>query len=510
MPPNPPLSSSVPLLRSFLPGSKHLKSHETSYELHSPLTGQVRAHVESATVPACQAALEAAQQAQTTWHRDYSPMERSQLLLRAADRFLQETESRHIAELETQDTGRPLLETQWEAAGAADCLQWFAGLCRSVGGQHLELPSSSSSSLRGRTNNWGYTRREPLGLTVGIGAWNYPLQSAIWKSAPALAFGNAMVFKPSEHTPQTALRLAEIYQEVGIPDGVFSVVLGDGPTVGRSLVENPRVAKVSFTGSVPTGRTIYQSAAQQFQTVTLELGGKSPLILWDDPPSLESAVSAAMMANWYSSGQVCSNGTRVFVHSNIVEAFLKQLVERTRNLVTGDPRDPQTQIGPMMNRQHMEKVQEYIRVGVQDDGATLLYGGQRTLTDDYPDGNFLEPAIFVDCHDEMRIVQEEIFGMVMTVLPFDDEEEVIRRANQTSFGLSAGVFTKDLQRAHRIVAQLEAGTTWINNYNLAPAELPWGGWKHSGIGSENGMAGVESWTKMKSVYVEMGEMESPY
>jgi betaine-aldehyde dehydrogenase len=473
------------------------------------VTGQLRATVEPATVQACDAALEAAHQVQPQWHREFSPMERSQLLLRAANLFLQDEESQRIARLETEDTGRPISETQWEASGAADCLQWFAGLTRSMGGQYLEIPSSKANSKSSSSNNWGYTRREPLGVTVGIGAWNYPLQSVIWKSAPSLAFGNTMVFKPSEFTPQTALRVAEIYQHVGVPDGVFNVVLGTGTTVGKKLVEDPRVAKVSFTGSVPTGRQIYTSAAQDFKRVTLELGGKSPLILWEDA-NLDSAVSAAMMANWMSTGQVCSNGTRVFVHRNMLDAFIDQLLDRTAKLKIGDPTHPETQIGPLMNEAHRKKVQEYIRIGIEDDQADLIYGGRRTLTDEFPNGNFLEPTVFVCKHDEMRIVQEEIFGPVLAILPFDTEEEVIHRANNTHFGLAAGVFTKDLQRAHRMVAQLTAGTIWINSYNLAPVELPWGGFGHSGIGSENGVAGVESWTRMKSCYVEMNEMESPY
>ncbi len=488
-------TSSIPFLRSFING-KHI-SHNSTYNLFSPVTGKVRAVVESATIQACNDALHAAQQIQPRWYREFSPKERSRLLLRAAD--LIQKDAHTIATLETQDTGRPLSETKWEADSAADCLQWFAGLSRSIGGQTFDLHKG---------NNWGYTRREPLGVTVGIGAWNYPLAAAVWKSAPSIAFGNTMVFKSSEYTPQTALRIAEIYQHAGIPDGVFSVVLGDG-SVGKVLVEDPRVAKVSFTGSVDTGRHINITAAQDFKRVTLELGGKSPLILWEDAP-LESAVSAAIMANWYSSGQVCSNGTRVFVHRKILEPFLKLLLERTAQLKMGDPMNETTQIGPMINELHRKKVQEYIRIGIEEDRAELIYGGKRALMDEFPEGNFLEPAIFINCKDTMRIVREEIFGMVMTILPFDTEEEVIARANNTNFGLSAGILTKDLQRAHRIVAQLQAGTTWINNYNLSPSELPWGGFKQSGIGSENGLAGVESWTQIKSVYVEMNEIEAPY
>lgn len=461
-------------------------------DLYNATTGQLRDSFQMADDSTLNDAMKAAQEAQKHWYSDYGPLDRAHILRRAAVMLRDETES--IAQQETMDTGRPISETRYEAPGAADCLDWFAGIAPSIGGQHLDLAGGS----------FGYTRREPLGLTVGIGAWNYPIQSAIWKSAPALAFGNSMVFKPSELPPSTALALAEIYQQAGVPDGVFNVVLGDG-TVGQGLCQDPRPNKVSFTGSIPTGRKIYETAAEDFKKVTLELGGKSPLIIMEDA-DLDAAVTGAMMANWYSSGQVCSNGTRVFVHSSLMESFLDRLVERTKKLRLGDPMDDNTNIGPMISEAHMNKVQSYIETGVSQDKANLLYGGNRHERDGY----FLEPAIFVDCTDDMTIVKEEIFGMAMTVLPFDDETEVIRRANDTSFGLAAGVFTKDLQRAHRMVAHLEAGTVWINNYNLAPVELPWGGFKNSGIGSENGVAGVESWTKLKSVYVEMAEIESPY
>jgi len=394
------------------------------------------------------------------------------------------------------DTGRPIFETRYEAPGAVDCLEYQSGAALTVGGQHIDLSGGG----------WGYTKREPIGTTVGIGAWNYPLQSAIWKSAPALAFGNSMIFKPSELTPTNALTLAKIYMEAGLPEGVFNVVLGDG-SVGTPLVNHDGVDKVSFTGSVGTGQKVYTSALKSFKKVTLELGGKSPLIIFEDT-NIKDAVTAAMVANWYSSGQVCSNGTRVFVHESIHDEFVKQLIDATSKLVIGDPMDKSTQIGPMVAKDHMEKVMNYIDIGKNDDNATLVYGGESILGD--TGGYFLSPAIFTDCTDDMRIVKEEVFGMVMSILTFTEEDDVLNRANDTTFGLAAGVFTQDLQRAHRMVHNLEAGTTWINNYNLAPVELPWSGFKNSGLGSENGLAGVESWSRLKTVYVEMGQIESPY
>jgi len=377
-------------------------------------------------------------------------------------------------------------------------LEYFAGLVPAIGGQMLDVNSPS----------WAYTRREPLGATAGIGAWNYPLQSAVWKSAPALAFGNSMVFKPSEETPLTALRLAELYIEAGVPPGVFNVVLGIDD-VGSELVNHEDIQKVSFTGSVATGRKVYTACASQMKKVTMELGGKSAMILYEDC-DLDNAVSAAMLGNWYSAGQVCSNGTRVFVHSSIKEKFIEKLITRTKSMKIGNPMDPQMDIGPMINERHMEKVLQYIALG-KSEGATLLYGGERLdLGTTMQRGYFLSPAIFDNCTDDMKIVQEEIFGMVMSILTFDNEDEVVSRANATKFGLAAGVFTKDIQRAHRTIANLKVGTSWINNYNLAPVELPWGGYKYSGIGRENGLAGVDSWTQLKSVYVEMGNVDCPY
>ncbi|DAZ99729.1 TPA: hypothetical protein N0F65_003516 [Lagenidium giganteum] len=469
----------------------------TQYTLLNAATRAPETEFFAADAKQVAAAVDGATKAQRHWKK-LSPTERGAILRKTADILTQRNDA--IARLETLDTGRPIAETSVvDVLSATDCLNYYGGVCPSVGGQMLELPGGS----------WAYTRREPLGVTAGIGAWNYPLQSAAWKSAPALAFGNSMVFKPSEETPLSALELAEAYLEAGVPEGVFNVVLGAGPT-GEALVNDPRVAKVSFTGSVGTGNRVYQSAAGGLKKVTMELGGKSPLIVFEDA-DVEEAVAGAMMGNWYSSGQVCSNGTRVFVHRSILDRFVKRLQERTLKLKIGDPLDPATDIGPMIHEKHMLQVQKYIAKGVAE-GATLLSGGGQRIepSAQLKNGFFLTPAIFVDCEDSMTIVREEIFGMVMAILPFDTEEEVVARANDTQFGLSAGVFTKDIQRAHRVVADLEVGTSWINNYNLAPVETPWGGYKKSGLGRENGLAGVESWTQLKSVYVEMNQVECPY
>jgi betaine-aldehyde dehydrogenase len=345
--------------------------------------------------------------------------------------------------------------------------------------------------------------RLPLGVCVGIGAWNYPTQIACWKSAPALTCGNTMVFKPSETTPLSALKIAEIYIEAGLPPGVFNVIQGLGD-VGAALVADARVAKVSLTGSAPTGRKVYQAAAAGMKHSTMEQGGKSPLIIFDDA-ELEDAVSGAINANFYASGQVCSNGTRVFVQTGIKGAFLDRLAERVSKAVIGDPRDDGTNFGPMVSEEQVKIVMDYIDLGVKE-GARLVYGGHRLNRS----GWYIEPTIFADVTDDMTIAREEIFGPVMSVLDFETEDEVVARANATELGLSGAVFTRDLTRAHRVIGRIEAGSCWINQYNLTPVEIPFGGMKGSGIGRENSKAAIEAYSQIKTVYVGMGRVEAAF
>ncbi|MEP3035603.1 MAG: aldehyde dehydrogenase family protein, partial [Pseudoruegeria sp.] len=343
----------------------------------------------------------------------------------------------------------------------------------------------------------------PLGVCVGIGAWNFPTQIACWKGAPALACGNSMIFKPSENTPLCALKVAEILHESGLPAGVYNVIQGYGH-VGGALVTDARVHKVSLTGSVPTGRKVYAAAADGMKHVTMELGGKSPILVFDDA-DLEDAVGGAILGNFFASGQVCSNGTRVFVQKGIKEAFLKRLSERLGTAVIGDPMDETTNFGPLVSEAQMAIVQGYISKG-KEEGATLSFGGSRLERD----GFYLEPTVFSDVTDDMTIAREEIFGPVMAVLDFETEEEAIERANDTEFGLAAGVFTKDIQRAHRVIGQMEAGSCFINSYNDAPVEVPFGGVKMSGIGRENSKSALEHYSQLKSVYVRMGKVEAAF
>ncbi|TBU96266.1 betaine-aldehyde dehydrogenase [Stutzerimonas kirkiae] len=467
------------------------------FEAINPANGEVIAELQAATRADVELAVESAQRGQQAWAA-MTAMQRSRILRRAVDLLRQRNDE--LAELETLDTGKALSETSTvDIVTGADVLEYYAGLIPALEGQQIPLRDSA----------FVYTRREPLGVVAGIGAWNYPIQIALWKSAPALAAGNAMIFKPSEVTSLTALKLAEIYTEAGLPDGVFNVLTGSGAEVGQMLTEHPRIAKISFTGGVATGKKVMASAsASTLKEVTMELGGKSPLIVFADA-DLERAADIAMMANFYSSGQVCTNGTRVFVPRALQAAFEARVVERVRRIRLGDPLDPRVNFGPLVSFAHMQSVLRYIDSGKRE-GARLLIGGERVSEGELARGAFVAPTVFSDCNDDMLIVREEIFGPVMSILAYDSEDEVIRRANDTDYGLAAGLVTLDLARAHRVIHQLQAGICWINTWGESAAEMPVGGYKHSGVGRENGIATLEHYTQIKSVQVELGDFSSVF
>ncbi|EDQ05108.1 NAD/NADP-dependent betaine aldehyde dehydrogenase [Sulfitobacter indolifex] len=479
-----------PKASHFIDGAYVEDTDGTPIPVIYPATGEKIATVYAATPTIIEQAITSARRAQAAWAA-MTGTERGRVLRRASD--LIRERNHDLSVLETYDTGKPYQETSVaDATSGADALEYFGGLAGSLTGEHIQLGE-----------DWVYTRREALGLCVGIGAWNYPTQIACWKAAPALACGNAMIFKPSETTPLCALKVAEILIEAGLPAGLFNVVQGMGE-VGKSLVTDPRVDKVSLTGSVPTGRKVYAAAAEGIKHVTMELGGKSPMIVFEDA-DIDNAVSGAILGNFYSSGQICSNGTRVFVHRDIKEAFLARLAERLENAVIGDPMDPETSFGPMVSERQMQIALDYVAKG-EAEGARLVYGGQRIERD----GFYMQPTVFADVKDDMVIAREEIFGPVMAVLDFEDEAEVMARANATEFGLAAGVFTNDLSRAHRVAAGFEAGTCYINTYNDAPVEAPFGGMKNSGVGRENSKAAINHYSQLKSVYVRMGDVEAPF
>ncbi|MEJ8317294.1 betaine-aldehyde dehydrogenase [Pseudomonas oryzihabitans] len=466
-----------------------------TFETLNPATGEVLATVQSASRADVDKAVAAAAAGQKVWAA-MTAMQRSRILRKAVD--ILRARNDELALLETLDTGKALSETQAvDIVTGADVLEYYAGLVPALEGEQIPL----------RETSFVYTRREPLGVVAGIGAWNYPIQIALWKSAPALAAGNAMIFKPSEVTPLTALKLAEIYTEAGLPDGVFNVVNGVGPEVGVALTEHPGIEKISFTGGVATGKKVMASAAgSTLKEVTMELGGKSPLIVCDDA-DLERAADIAVMANFFSSGQVCTNGTRVFVPQALKADFEAKVVERVKRIKLGDPLAAETNFGPLVSTPHMEKVLGYIAQG-QAEGARLLIGGERVTQGELAKGNFVAPTVFTDCRDDMAIAREEIFGPVMSILAYADEDEVVRRANNTEYGLAAGVVTRDLARAHRLIHRLEAGICWINTWGESPAEMPVGGYKHSGVGRENGLTTLGHYTRIKSVQVELGDYAS--
>ncbi|MEC9482105.1 MAG: betaine-aldehyde dehydrogenase [Halomonas sp.] len=467
-----------------------------TFDTINPANGEVLASVQQASQEDVDRAVASAREGQKAW-RAMTGMERARILNRAVALLRERNDE--LARLETLDTGKPISETlAVDIVTGADAIEYFAGLAPAIEGTQIPL----------RETSFVYTRREPLGVIGAIGAWNYPIQIACWKAAPALAAGNAVVFKPSEVTPLSALKLAEIFTEAGLPDGVFNVIQGAGD-VGAMLTGHAGIDKITFTGEVGTGKKVMSAAAAStLKEVTMELGGKSPLIVFDDA-DLDRAADAAMVANFYSSGQVCTNGTRVFVHRSIKSAFEAKIRERVARIRAGDPQDASVNFGPLVSFEHLEKVLSYLELGKQE-GARLLAGGHRMTEGEYAQGAWAEPTVFTDCSDDMRIVREEIFGPVMSILAFDDEEEVIRRANDTHYGLAAGLFTEGLNRAHRVIHQLEAGICWINTWGDSPAEMPVGGYKQSGIGRENGVTTLEHYTQIKSIQVEMGPFPAAF
>ena len=470
-----------------------------TFEVINPANGELLANVHSANSDDLDAAVESAQAGQKVWAA-LTTVERSRILLRAVELLRERNDA--LAELESRNTGKALSETlSVDVVTGADVLEYYAGVMHGLEGSQVPLRESS----------FFYTRQEPLGVVGAIGAWNYPIQIALWKAAPALAAGNAMIFKPSEVTPLTALKLAEIFTEAGLPDGVFNVLPGDGAGVGSALTEHPLIEKISFTGGTATGRKVMASASSStLKDVTMELGGKSPLIICDDA-DLDLAADVAMMANFYSSGQVCTNGTRVFVPRGSLAAFEAKLLERVKRIRIGDPLNEDTNFGPLVSAAHMQRVLEHIASG-KADGARLVCGGERLTEGALGKGCYVAPTIFSDCRDDMRIVREEIFGPVMSLLAYDDEDEdeAVRRANDTDYGLAAGVVTPDLARAHRVIHQLEAGICWVNSWGESPAQMPVGGYKQSGVGRENGLATLRAYTRTKSIQIELDRYASVF
>ena len=476
--------------RLYIGGTYVDSTSQETFETFDPATGQCLATVAQASRADIERAVASAAQGQREWSA-LTAMARSRILRRAVE--LLRARNDELAGLEMRDTGKPIAETRAvDIVTGADVIEYYAGLAPALEGRQIPL----------RDDSFVYTRREPRGICAGIGAWNYPIQIACWKSAPALAAGNAMIFKPSEITPLSALKLAEIYTEAGVPAGVFNVVQGNG-SVGAMLAEHPGIAKVSFTGGVETGKKVMSLAGgSSLKEVTMELGGKSPLIVFDDA-DLERAADIAVTANFFSAGQVCTNGTRVFVQRSVMKQFESLVVERVKRIRVGKPSEPETNFGPLASAAQLDKVLGFIDSGKRE-GARVVAGAVRLVDGDFARGQYVAPTVFADCRDDMRIVREEIFGPVMCLLEFDEESEVVARANATHYGLAAGIVTENLSRAHRVIHRLEAGICWINTWGESPAEMPVGGYKQSGVGRENGIGTLEHYTQIKSIQVELG------
>lgn len=465
------------------------KSGQTR-DVINPANGEVIAQAAEGDAEDARAAIQVARQAFDSgiWS-ELPAAQRASYLFAIANKL--EERAEEIAALETLDNGKPLRETQFDVADAVACFRYYAGIVTKPDGQTYHVADPMQAMVV----------REPVGVCGLITPWNYPLLMGVWKIAPALAAGNTIVFKPSEVTPVTAVKLFEIIDEVGIPHGVANLVMGAGATVGHEIAQSHLVDKISFTGGTVTGRSIMTAAAGNIKKISLELGGKSPNIVFADA-DFETAVDYALFAIFANQGQVCSAGSRLLLEESIYDRFLERLVERAQKIRVGHGNDPSTEMGPLVSQAHMEKVLAYIEYGKQE-GARLLCGGNRLMRDDLGKGFFVEPTIFADTTPQMRIVQEEIFGPVLAVQKFRDEAEAIELANNTVYGLAGGVFTQDGAKALRVIKKLRAGITWINCYHPTYNEAPWGGYKQSGIGRGLGTYGFEEYTEVKQININL-------
>ncbi|PNY25590.1 NAD/NADP-dependent betaine aldehyde dehydrogenase [Tolypocladium capitatum] len=497
-------SSEIHTFYSGNPQPQSSSSSSSTFTSIDPTTAKPLATIYTTTPSQLDAAVASAHAAFPSWSQ-MPPPRRAAILLRAAAILRRRNDE--LALTETLDTGKAWSETSVvDVVTGADVLEYYAHfIAGSLPGQHIRL----------RPDAFVLTTHEPLGVCAGIGAWNYPIQIALWKSAPCLAAGNCMVYKPSEVTPLHANTLAQIYVEAGLPPGVFNVVYGDGPGVGAPLVAHEGIAKVSFTGQVSTGSEVASQAARGMKGITMELGGKSPCLVLPDA-HVDEAADVAMAANFFSTGQVCTNGTRVFVPDTLLARVEEALVQRCREGIRmGLPRDGKTNFGPVVSAAHRDKVNMYIKHGRDVDGAKVLYDGACDAQKTWPTrhGFWVPPVIFTNCTDDMRVAREEIFGPVMCILPYSakgkkQEEwmpELVRRANDTPMGLAAGVVSSDIGLAQDVIRQLHAGITWINTWGESPAEMPVGGWNMSGIGLENGQEGIQAYMRTKSTLVQLGK-----
>jgi acyl-CoA reductase-like NAD-dependent aldehyde dehydrogenase len=455
----------------------------------NPATEEVIAEVAVASAQDVDATVAAARAALAGPWGQMSARDRGRLIWKLGERLTEKIDE--VARLETLHNGKPITESRHiEIPMAADCLQYFAGWADKMTGDTIPV----------KANALVYTRREPLGVVAAIVPWNFPLLLAVWKVAPALAMGNTVILKPASQTPLTALALGQLAIDVGFPPGVLNIITGGGSTTGQAIVEHPGIDKIAFTGDTTTGKGIMRSAAETLKHITLELGGKSPNIVFADA-DLDAALRGATVGIFYGKGEVCAAGSRLLVDKAIKDQFIAKLAERTKKMVAGDPLDPKTRLGAISSKGQLDRVLNYVEIAKRE-GASLVAGGART---DIGTGKgfFMQPTVFADVTPEMTIAREEIFGPVLAAIDFVDVDEAIARANDSIYGLAAGVWTRDIKKAHYVASRLQAGTVWVNTYNVYDTAAPFGGYKQSGFGREMSRYALDYYTQVKSVWVDL-------
>ncbi|WP_376747287.1 aldehyde dehydrogenase family protein [Brevibacillus reuszeri] len=481
---------SMPIKQMFIDGEWVYSQKQETFPVLNPATGETIAIVTKGGREDAQRAITAARRAfdESGWAQTHA-RQRADILYRVAD--LLEQRADEFAQVDTQNNGKPLRESTYDVADAVNQFRYYAGLCTKPNGQTYDVPDDIQALVV----------REPIGVVGAITCWNYPLVMNAQKLAPALAAGNTIVIKPADLTPLTTIMLFECLQEAGLPAGVANLVTGPGSEVGDEISKNELVDKVAFTGGTDTGIAIMKNAADTVKKLSLELGGKSPNIVFADA-DFETAVDYALYAIFANQGEVCSAGSRLILEEAIYDRFLDRLVERAQKIVVGNGMGEETEMGPLISESHMNRVLSYIQLGI-DEGAKLLCGGNRLMENGLEKGFFIEPTILEATDSSLRIVQEEIFGPVLIVQKFQTEEEAIRLANGTKFGLAGAVFTNDGAKAQRVIRKLRAGITWINTYHPTFNEAPWGGYKQSGIGRELGTFGYEAYTEVKQININL-------
>ncbi|MCP9226190.1 aldehyde dehydrogenase family protein [Bacillus mycoides] len=477
-------------LKMYVNGEWRESSNQEKRTIINPANGKGIAYAPEGTIEDAKYAIEVTRTAFDSgiWSAT-STAERASYLFKIADEIDKNMEE--LVYLETMDNGKMYREAEGDIGDAAACFRYYAGLITKPDGQTYHVADPMQAMVV----------REPVGVCGLIVPWNYPLLMSVWKIAPALAAGNTIVFKPSEVTPITATKLFEILEKVGLPKGVANMVMGAGPIVGNEIAASNKVDMISFTGGTKTGKHIMRTAADNMKKISLELGGKSPNIIFADA-DFETAIDYALFGIYAGSGQVCSAGSRILVEEKIYDKFVNSFVERAQQINVGPGDNPESEMGPLVSQEHMEKVLRYIEIG-KDEGANVACGGRRIMEDGKGDGFFIEPTVFVNVKPDMRIVQEEIFGPVVVIQKFKDEQEAIELANGTDYGLAGGVFTVDGAKAMRVIRKLRAGITWINSYHPTYNEAPWGGYKQSGIGRSLGTFGLEEFQEIKQININL-------